>query len=155
MGLIKPIGGLERGMSKENLCALAEADAQMVIDSDQYDLLKVYVEMKRYELYFKTAMEKIREAATLKAQETGMKSFNYDDARVSNMQRTVYKFDADPTWRRLQGDMEIRKDKLKHHEELLKNLEGETGSYVDEETGELIQLVAPEFEVIETIMVKL
>lgn len=155
MGIIKPIGTLDRGIHKDQLMALGETDGQAVVDSGQYDLLKVYIEMKRYELYFKAAMEKIREAAMIVAQETGMKSFNYADAQVTNMQRTVYKFDNDPTWRRLHDAYEFQKNRLKEHEETLKHLEGERASYVDEETGELIELIAPAYEIVEGIMVKL
>ncbi|MBC7774059.1 MAG: hypothetical protein H7246_01370 [Phycisphaerae bacterium] len=155
MGLIKPIGSLERGISKEELVALGETDAQEVIGNDQYDLLKVYVEMKRYELYFKTVMDKIREAALVVAQETGMKSFNYADAQVSNIQRSVFKFDRDPTWCRLHDEFDFLKGRIKLHEETLKKIEGEKASYIDEETGELIELIAPTQEVVETIMVKL
>ncbi len=155
MGIIKPIGALERGITKDELVALGEADAQAVIDSGQYDLLKVYVEMKRYELYLKTAMDKIRDAAMVVAQETGLKSFNYAEAQVTNTQRRVYHFEQDPTWRSLHETLEYQKSRLKNHEETLKQLEGENVSYVDEETGELIELIAPTMEVVESIMVKL
>lgn len=155
MGRIKPIGSLERDLGKEALLALAETDAQEVITSDRYDLLKVYVEMKRYDLYFQTLMGRIRDAALIKAQETGLKSFNYADAKVTNIQRNVFKFDADPTWQKLHKAVEEVKARLKEHEEILKNLEGDHEQFVDEETGELIALVAPTCEVVETIMVKL
>ncbi len=155
MGLLKPIGSLERGISKEALVALGETDALEVIESGQYDLLKVYVEMKRYELYFKTVMDKIREAALVQAQETGMKSFNYADAQVSNIQRSVFKFDKDPTWCRLHDEFEFLKGRIKLHEETLKKIEGEKQAFLDEETGELIELFAPTHEVVESIMVKL
>lgn len=98
MALVKPIGSLDRGLSKNEIVELAETNAREVIGSGQYDLLKVYIEMKRYEVYFKTVMEKVREAALAVAQETGMKSFNYADAQVSNVQRSVFNFDNDPTW---------------------------------------------------------
>lgn len=155
MGIIKPIGALDRCISKEQLTELGETDGRNVVESNQYDLLKVYIEMKRYELYFKAAMDKIRDAAIVVAQETGMKSFNYSDAQVTNMRRTVYKFDNDPTWRRLHDAYEFQKNRLKEHEETLKHLEGENASYVDEETGELIELIAPAYEIVEGIIVKL
>ncbi len=154
MGLIKPLGALERGLNKENLLSLAAIDAQAVISSEQYDLLKVYVEMKRYEVYFSSVMDHIKAAAIVKAQETGMKSFNYADAQVTNTQRTVFKFDQDPTWRRLHDDFEYSKQRIKLHEEKLKEIEGETARYIDEETGELIELHAPSKEVVEGILVR-
>ncbi|MFN0173715.1 MAG: hypothetical protein ACKVU0_03615 [Saprospiraceae bacterium] len=155
MGLIRPIGSLERGIHKDALVTLAETDAQAVIESDQYDLLKVYVEMKRYEIYFKTVIDKIRDAALVKAQETGMKSFNYADAQITNIQRSVFKFDKDPTWCRLHDEFEFLKGRIKLHEDTLKKIEGEKASFLDEETGELIELIAPTEEVVETIMVKI
>ncbi len=154
MGLVKPIGSLERGLSKEDLVALAETDAKEVISSGQYDLLKVYVEMKRYEVYFSTLMEQVREFALVAAQETGMKSFNYADAQVTNIQRSVFKFDKDPTWCKLHEEFEFLKGRLKLHEETLKKIEGEKEQFLDEETGELIELIAPTKSVVETIMVK-
>ncbi|MFN0214382.1 MAG: hypothetical protein ACKVT2_09025 [Saprospiraceae bacterium] len=155
MGIIKPIGGLERNLSKVDLVALAKTDASEVKESGKYDLLKVYVEMKRYELYFQTVMETIREAALVQAQETGLKSFDYADAQVSNTQRSVYKFDNDPTWCRLHDEFEFLKGRIKLHEETLKKIEGDKASYLDEETGELIELVAPSKELVQSIMVKL
>ena len=155
MGLIKPLGTLERGLHKEDLLALAAMDAQAVISSGQYDLLKVYVEMKRYEVYFSSVLDHIKAAALVVAQETGMKSFNYEDAQVTNQQRSVYKFDQDPTWRRLHDEFEFIKGRIKLHEETLKKIQGEKEQFLDEDTGELIDLIAPTKEVLETIMVKL
>lgn len=154
MGLVKPIGTIERGLTKQGLIELAETNAAEVIQSEKYDLLKVYVEMKRYELYFKTVMEKLREAALAKAQETGLKSFEYADALVTNTKRTVYIFDNDPTWRKLHDKFEHIKSMLKQHEEMLKQLETETGVIVDEETAEMLEVIAPAKQVLESIMVK-
>jgi len=155
MGLVKPIGSLDRSMAKEELITLAEADANEIFESGQYDLLKVYVEMKRYELYFTTVMDRLRDAALAQAQETGMKSFSYEDARVSNIQRSVFNFDKDPTWQKLHDAFEQLKAKIKQHEAVLKNMESEKAEYIDEETGERIELIAPTKEVVESIMVRL
>ncbi|MBX2889738.1 MAG: hypothetical protein KF734_02310 [Saprospiraceae bacterium] len=155
MGLVKPIGSLDRGLSKDELIALAESNAHEVIESGQYDLLKVYVEMKRYELYFKTVMDKVREAALVVAQETGMKSFDYAGAKVSNTQRSVFNFDNDPTWQKLHDESQHLKERIKQHEALLKQVRGEKEEYLNEETGELIEIYAPTEQIVESIMVKL
>lgn len=155
MGLVKPIGSLDRGLSKDELIALAESNAHEVIESGQYDLLKVYVEMKRYELYFKTVMDKVREAALVVAQETGMKSFDYAGAKVSNTQRSVFNFDNDPTWQKLHDEFQHLKERIKQHEALLKQVRGEKEEYLDAETGELIEIYAPTEQIVESIMVKL
>ncbi|MEZ0612499.1 hypothetical protein ACAW74_28585 [Fibrella sp. WM1] len=69
MGLIKPIGTLDRNMPKTGLVRLAADHAQQIIDSGQYDLLKTYVEMKRYELYIKTIIARLKNHSVAQAQE--------------------------------------------------------------------------------------
>lgn len=69
MGLIKPIGTLDRNMPKTGLIRLAADHAQQIIDSGQYDLLKTYVEMKRYELYIKTIIARLKSHSVAQAQE--------------------------------------------------------------------------------------
>lgn len=69
MGLIKPIGTLDRKMPKTGLVRLAADHAQQIIDSGQYDLLKTYVEMKRYELYIKTIIARLKNYSVAQAQE--------------------------------------------------------------------------------------
>ena len=111
--------------------------------------------MKRYELYFNIVVDKIRDGALIKAQETGLKSFNYAEAQVTNIQRSVFKFDRDPTWCKLKDEFETLKSRIKLHEETLKKIAGEKQEFLDKETGELIELIAPTKEISETIMVKL
>ncbi len=68
MGLIKPIGTLDRNISKAAIVKLANDHAHQIIESGSYDLLKTYVEMKRYELYIKTIINKLKAISTLQAQ---------------------------------------------------------------------------------------
>jgi hypothetical protein len=69
MGLIKPIGTLDRTMSKTGIVRLAADHAQQIIDSGNYDLLKTYVEMKRYEVYIKTIIARLKNHSVAQAQE--------------------------------------------------------------------------------------
>lgn len=69
MGLIKPIGTLDRTMTKTGLVRLATDHAQQIIDSGNYDLLKTYVEMKRYEVYIKTIIARLKNHSVAQAQE--------------------------------------------------------------------------------------
>ncbi|MEZ0485548.1 hypothetical protein [Fibrella aquatica] len=69
MGLIKPIGTLDRTMSKTGIVRLAADHAQQIIDSGNYDLLKTYVEMKRYEVYIKTIIAQLKNHSVAQAQE--------------------------------------------------------------------------------------
>lgn len=68
MGLIKPIGTLDRTILKAEIVKLANEHAHQIIESGSYDLLKTYVEMKRYELYIKTIINKLKAISTLQAQ---------------------------------------------------------------------------------------
>ncbi|MBO0948078.1 hypothetical protein [Fibrella forsythiae] len=69
MGLIKPIGTLDRNLSKTGLVRLASDHAQQIIDSGNYDLLKTYVEMKRYEVYIKAIIARLKNHSVAQAQE--------------------------------------------------------------------------------------
>ncbi|MBO0931851.1 hypothetical protein [Fibrella aquatilis] len=69
MGLIKPIGTLEKTLSKPGIVRLAADHAKQIIDSGQYDLLKTYVEMKRYEVYIKTIIAQLKNHSVAQAQE--------------------------------------------------------------------------------------
>lgn len=69
MGLIKPIGSLDRNLSKTGLVRLAADHARQIIDSGNFDLLKTYVEMKRYEVYIKTIIAHLKNHSVAQAQE--------------------------------------------------------------------------------------
>ena len=69
MGLIKPIGTLDRTMSKTGIVRLATDHARQIIDSGNYDLLKTYVEMKRYEVYIKAIIARLKNHSVAQAQE--------------------------------------------------------------------------------------
>jgi len=68
MGLIKPIGSIDRTMTKSGIVRLANDHAHQLIEGGQYDLLKTYVEMKRYELYIRTIIAKLKNISVLQAQ---------------------------------------------------------------------------------------
>jgi hypothetical protein len=67
MGLIQPIGTLDRTITKTAIVNLANDHANQIVDGGNYDLLKTYVEMKRYELYIKTIINKLKTASTYQA----------------------------------------------------------------------------------------
>ena len=67
MGLIQPIGTLDRTISKTAIVKLANDHASQIIDGGNYDLLKTYVEMKRYELYIKTIISTLKTSSTYQA----------------------------------------------------------------------------------------
>ncbi|GAB3641957.1 hypothetical protein [Spirosoma arcticum] len=67
MGFIQPIGTLDRTITKTAIVSLANDHANQIIDGGNYDLLKTYVEMKRYELYIKTIINKLKTASAYQA----------------------------------------------------------------------------------------
>ncbi len=67
MGLIQPIGTLDRTITKTAIVSLASDHANQIIEGGNYDLLKTYVEMKRYELYIKTIIGKLKASSTYQA----------------------------------------------------------------------------------------
>ncbi|MDB5240153.1 MAG: hypothetical protein JWP57_778 [Spirosoma sp.] len=67
MGLIQPIGTLDRTISKTAIIKLANDHANQIVEGGNYDLLKTYVEMKRYELYIKTIINKLKTSSTYQA----------------------------------------------------------------------------------------
>ena len=67
MGLIQPIGTLDRTITKTAIVKLANDHANQIIEGGNYDLLKTYVEMKRYELYIKTIISKLKTSSTYQA----------------------------------------------------------------------------------------
>lgn len=156
MGIIKPLGAIERSLSKDQVVALAEANVQEVIDSGKYDMLKVFTELKRYELYLKTVIEKAKDAALDMALEQGEKSLEVDNAKITIYKRTVYDFSNDQKWSSLKGDLDYLTDLRKQREALLKELEpGEVREVVDEKTGEVEEVVAPIAETKLGLIVKL
>ena len=67
MGLIQPIGTLDRTITKTAIVKLADDHANQIIEGGNYDLLKTYVEMKRYELYIKTIISRLKTSSTYQA----------------------------------------------------------------------------------------
>ena len=144
MGIIKTLGAIERSLNKEQIVGLAEANAQEVIESGKYDILKVFAELKRYELYLKTVIEKTKEAALDMALEQGEKTLEVDNAKITIYKRTVYDFSSDAKWQSLKGDLDYLSEIRKQREALLKELTpGEVREIVDEHTGEVEEVAAP------------
>ena len=72
--LVKKLGDIDRKLGKFEIIDLAITNAQTVIESSKYDLLKVYIELKRYEIYLKTIIKKIQDSAYRKAKQVQEKS---------------------------------------------------------------------------------
>ena len=68
--IIKPLGSIDRELSKNEIIELAENHTVQIIEGE-YDLLKVYIELKRYQAYLDTIINELKEEAINKAKGTG------------------------------------------------------------------------------------
>ena len=152
--ILKPIETIGRQTTKKGIVELAKAHAGQIMENG-YDLLKVYVELKRYEAYLDTIIQEIKDSTTKKAAEKGERDFRYANARVILGKRTKYHYNGDLKWRLLNDELERAKQERKSRETLLKQVEGETGEIVNPETGEVEQVTAPIREVVSQIIIRL
>lgn len=136
--IVKQLGSIEKHLHKQDIVDVAKENAQAVIDSGKYDILKVYVELKRYETYLKGLIEYLKIPALNKATENGQKSFNYDDARVNISTRTKWNFSVDSKWTELDNQIQKLTNERKEREKYLKE-NNKLRTRINEETGEIIE----------------
>lgn len=152
--IIQPLGSIDRNLNKEEIIELATEHATK-IKAGQYDLLKVYIELKRYQLYLGKIINDLKGAATQDAKLQDERSFEYANAKVHIQHRTKYNYETDEKWKQLNASLEQLKLEKKEREQLLKQLTGDQVEVVNEETGEIERLVAPIKKVVDQIVVRL
>ena len=143
MGIIKAFGTIDKTLTKKGISELAQNDANQVIASPQFDLLKAYVELKRYENYLSEVMEQIKPLALEIAQKQDEKTLLVETAKVRLQSRTSYDFSNDDKWQYLKESLSASQNTIKQHEDLLKTLT-EVKEVVDETTGEVYQVFPPQ-----------
>ena len=143
MSIIKNLGTIDRSLTKKGITETAQNDAQQVIASPQFDLLKVYVELKRYENYLSEVIEQLKPLALANAQKQDEKTLTYETAKVRLQNRTTYDFSEDDKWKYLKESLTTSQTTIKEHEEILKNLTT-VKDVVDEATGEVYQIYPPQ-----------
>lgn len=102
----------------------------------KYNLIKVYIELKRYETYLKALINELKNSVLTKAAETGNNMFKYHDAQVRIQQKIQCDFSIDATWSELQRQIDILTKQRKAREKMLK--QKKVIETVDEETGEVL-----------------
>jgi len=152
--IIQPLGSIDRTFSKQEINSLAQLHGNEIIEKG-YDLLKVYVELKRYLLYLDTILKTIQPQTLSNAVNQGEKSFDYSNARITVINRTKYNFENDLKWQELDQQLRELKELKKQREGQLKQVVGDRMEIVDKETGEVEQLLAPMKEMIKQLMIKL
>ncbi len=153
--IVQPIGKLDSSLSKKALVELAQNHATQILSNPNYDLLRTYIEFKRYELYLKTMINTVKGAALELAKTTDKTNFRYGEANVAIQKRYQYDFSIDQTWMNLDQEIKRLSKLKKQQEEVLKNIRGQFKEVVDTETGEVQYLKAPKKETKEVISIKL
>lgn len=136
--LVRQLGAIERHLHKDDIVDLAQANAQAIIDAGHYDLLRVYVELKRYETYLKGLINHLKRTVLDKAKEKGKKSFDYNDARINIYTRTKWDFSVDDKWKELDLQIQHLNKEKKDREKYLKE-NNKLKRIVDRDTGEIIE----------------
>jgi len=152
--IIKPIGSIEQSATKNEIVEMAKSHASDIVEKD-YDLLKVFVELKRYDLYLNTIIEELKAASAEKAKEQIDKTFEYANAKITVANFKKYNFESDVKWANIKDEIDDLKNWKKEREALLKGLEKEEVEVVNEETGEVEILKKPEVEEVSRIIVRL
>lgn len=137
--LVKQLGNIDRNLHKQDIVDLARENSQAIIESGKYDLLTVYVELKRYETYLKGLIQNLKRPALDKASETGQKSFDYNDARVNISTRTKWDFSVDNEWTKLDQQINQLTTEKKKREKHLKDKQNMNG-IVDKKKGEITEM---------------
>lgn len=136
--IVKQLGTIEKHLHKQEIVELAKENAQAVIDNGNYDLLKVYVELKRYEIYLKQLIQYLKSSAFQKASKTGEKSFDYNEAKVSISTRTKWDFSVDNKWIELDNQIKQLTQDKKDREKYLKE-NNKVRTTIDKETGLILE----------------
>jgi len=152
--IIKPIGLIEQSATKNEIVEMAKSHASDIVEKD-YDLLKVFVELKRYDLYLNTIIDELKTASAEKAKEQIDKTFEYANAKITVANFKKYNFESDVKWANIKDEIDDLKNWKKEREALLKGLEKEEVEIVNEETGEVEILRKPEVEESSRIIVRL
>lgn len=132
--IVKQLGTIEKHLHKREIVDLAKENAQAIIDNEKYDLLKVYVELKRYETYLKELIQCLKSPALDKASKKGAKSFDYNEAKVSISTRTKWDFSVDNKWIELDNQIKQLTQAKKEREKYLKE-NNKVRTIIDKETG--------------------
>lgn len=152
--IIKTIAEINQGCNKKVITTWGEEDSQKIITAD-YDLVKTYVALKRYETYLATLISELQPSVTSLIKKNGTPPKDYANAKIQLTKRRTYDYTTDKAWTELNHEQERLKELRKKREDLLKNIQQDFIEQVDEETGELIRVYAPEVVVSEGVMVKL
>ncbi|MEM8524497.1 MAG: hypothetical protein AAGG68_07625 [Bacteroidota bacterium] len=153
--IVKAIGEIDRNLGKKEIEALAKEDAERIILDDRYDLLKMYIEFKRYDAYLRVLTKEIQDATIAKAENQKLEQFEFGTAKLIVTQKRQYNYSRDTLWSDVSQEMNELKEFRKTREQFLKKIEGDFTDIVDEETGAIERVYAPEINYSSSLTVRL
>ncbi len=153
MSIIKQLGKIPKEYSKTKIEELAKEDIQQVLLEEKYDIQKVFIELKRYEIYLNELINQLKQPVTNKITQN---PYSDDYVKLSIIKRVSYDYEENPSWHVMNQRLLSAKNQLKEHQEALRQLkEGESKHFVDEETGEMFLMKAPQKKESESVMMKI
>lgn len=153
--IVKAIGEIDKSLGKKEIEALAKEDAANIIANDRYDLLKIYIEFKRYDAYLKILTKEIQEETIARATDQNLEQFKFGNAKLVVSQRRKYDYSKDTLWSNVNQEMDELQQFRKTREQFLKKIEGEFADIINEETGEVERIFAPEVSYLNSLTVRL
>ena len=151
--LIHAPGELSPHFTRAQVLELAQEHAHTIATNDRYDLMRVFVEMKRYELYFKTLLNELKTEVGQRALIAKQEQFAYGTARMTCRRQAKYDYSADPYWTELGQRMQSLRNERKDWEARLRDLEDPIQEFADEESGEVHRAYRPVVEYVESVRV--
>ncbi len=135
---IKQLGEIDRSLIKAEINSLAIQDSNETIESGKFDMLKVYIELKRYETYLNTLIKNIKSTALEIAKQEDQLSFQYNNAQVRISNRTKWDYSIDEEWNHITDQIKALNNLRKERESFLL-VSNKEGKLLDKGTGELVE----------------
>lgn len=151
--IIKQLGELDQQYTKMGIAGLAKRHATQLVQADTYDLLAIYIELKRYETYLQSLIDSIKPPALGKAKQAGRPSFSYAGATVKVVRQRQLDYSSDEFWEQANATLEEVKRLKKERENFLKSIKGTHRDVVDSDTGEVHTVMAPTAVVEERLVI--
>jgi len=134
---IRHLGTIDRSLIKNEIVDMASDDVEQTIASGKFDLLKVYVELKRYETYLYAVIQKLKSTALEIAKKENKTTFQYNNAKIRIYERTKWDYSIDQEWSQI--DEEIKRlSSLKKKREVLLKQSNANNKLIDKDSGEII-----------------
>lgn len=127
--------------SKKELVSIAQATIKERIDSGLYDPLQDFIYVKRIVEFGAALLDSLKKSAIKEAAKYE-KGFTLSGAKVELYQNSSWDYSVDPTWSKVNEQVQKLSKWLEEHEKYLKTLQAPK-AVPDEETGEVITYYPP------------